>query len=167
MKHDHNQILTRTGEIHVGKFYAYYEDSTRPIAMVEVLEDNSDAEMIAFKLKVSRPLHEAMKQDSEFKCSARRGHYHYPGMWLLKDPSIINMMPSMSEPSDKQVEMDMTYIKDVCKIGQGASCCRYLTMGAKGFECAKLEDKFKVSIDERVETGQMVSAGNNCEGYGK
>jgi hypothetical protein len=40
-------------------------------------------------------------------------------------------------------------------------------MGVKGFECAKLEDKFKVSIDERVETGQMVSAGNNCEGYGK
>lgn len=74
------------------------------------------------------------------------------------------------------------YIKDICKIGQGHECCRYLLMGPKGFECGKmddrnqvqtLEDKIKGSLPrksarellfERAEKGLMTARGDNCEG---
>ena len=37
-------------------------------------------------------------------------------------------------------------VNNVCKIGQGAECCRYLTFGDE-FECAKLTP-LKAAIDE-------------------
>lgn len=55
-----------------------------------------------------------------------------------------------------------TIIKETCKIGQGADCCRYLIMGCTGFECAKLEHGLKVTIDARVES--MSAQADNCEG---
>lgn len=54
-------------------------------------------------------------------------------------------------------------VRDVCKIGQGAACCRYLTLGAKGFECAKLLG-LKATIDARVKAGTSGSLGDNCPG---
>ena len=74
------------------------------------------------------------------------------------------------------------YIQNVCKIGQGHECCRYLLMGPKGFECAKavddgpvqmLEDKMKKRtpfksakeiLDWRAQMGLMTARGDNCEG---
>lgn len=56
------------------------------------------------------------------------------------------------------------FVKDTCKIGQGHDCCRYLLMGAKGFECAKLS-KTGALLDSRVADKSMNARGNNCDGY--
>lgn len=55
------------------------------------------------------------------------------------------------------------HIKEVCKIGQGKECCRYLVMGARGFECVKYSEMATV-LDLRVETDTIVAQGDNCEG---
>lgn len=55
------------------------------------------------------------------------------------------------------------HIKNVCKIGQGHDCCRYLMMGAGGFECAK-HSSLQALLDSRVEMKTIVARGDNCEG---
>lgn len=56
------------------------------------------------------------------------------------------------------------HIKDICKIGQGVSCCRYLVAGPKGLECAKVTDHKQV-LDFRAATGTMTARSDNCGGY--
>ena len=56
------------------------------------------------------------------------------------------------------------HIENICKIGQGGECCRYLICGAGGFECAK-HTELKDVIDQRVSNNIMTAQGNNCEGY--
>lgn len=56
------------------------------------------------------------------------------------------------------------HVKDICKIGQGRDCCRYLVAGSDGFECAKLTS-MKASIDWRVATSTMTAIDDNCDGY--
>jgi hypothetical protein len=74
------------------------------------------------------------------------------------------------------------HVKNVCKIGQGAACCRYLMAGPGGFECAKIapaeptrsledamhgipaEKSLKQILDERVLKGTISARGDNCEG---
>lgn len=58
---------------------------------------------------------------------------------------------------------EMPYIENICKIGQGASCCRYLTVGVKGWACEKTTS-LRAAIDQRVLTGQFTALGDNCEG---
>lgn len=58
---------------------------------------------------------------------------------------------------------DRDRVQDVCKIGQGAECCRYLMAGGSGFECAKKTSLAEV-LDARVETGSMAARGDNCPG---
>lgn len=53
------------------------------------------------------------------------------------------------------------YRTETCKIGQGAECCRYLTMGADGFSCAK-RTSLRYTIDNRVR--KMNAKGDNCDG---
>lgn len=53
------------------------------------------------------------------------------------------------------------HIKDVCKIGQGKDCCRYLLCGINGFECGKL-GSLKEMIDSRVH--HMTAKSDNCKG---
>ena len=55
------------------------------------------------------------------------------------------------------------YISTVCRIGQGHECCRYLMMGGKGFECAKLTG-VKGILDKRVEEETITARGDNCDG---
>lgn len=55
------------------------------------------------------------------------------------------------------------HVKNVCKIGQGNDCCRYLVMGAQGFECAK-GTSLQSHLDARVITNTIVAQGDNCEG---
>ena len=55
------------------------------------------------------------------------------------------------------------HIKEVCKIGKGHECCRYLTMGPKGWDCEK-KSSLKEHLDRRVELGSMNARGDNCEG---
>jgi hypothetical protein len=64
----------------------------------------------------------------------------------------------MSE--DNKIRM---HIKDVCKIGQGHDCCRYLTMGPGGWDCEK-HSMLKLVLDHRVITETIVARGDNCEG---
>ena len=55
------------------------------------------------------------------------------------------------------------HLREVCRIGQGASCCRYLMMGAQGWECAK-GGSLQVTLDERVAASSMTARGDNCAG---
>ena len=58
----------------------------------------------------------------------------------------------------------MDRVKDICRIGQKADCCKYLMGSVKGFQCAKdpeLEG-FKDLIDGRDD---MVAKGDNCDGW--
>lgn len=48
---------------------------------------------------------------------------------------------------------------DICLIGRGALTCRYLGR----FRCLKHTVRAGV-IDDRVKTGKMLAAGDNCEG---
>lgn len=56
-------------------------------------------------------------------------------------------------------------VREVCKIGQGALCCRYLTMSPNGWSCEKLTDMGR-ELDRRADAKQMVAIGDNCLGRG-
>ena len=58
-------------------------------------------------------------------------------------------------------------IQDVCKIGQGAECCKYLVVGARGFECMKINQANKEMIDKNWAVTHHVAQGDNCEGHTK
>lgn len=55
------------------------------------------------------------------------------------------------------------HVRAVCKLGQGAACCRYLMFG-KGFECHK-HSQLAAVIDGRVERGEFNARGDNCDGW--
>jgi len=57
------------------------------------------------------------------------------------------------------------HVENVCQPGKGGKTCRYLIMGAKGWECAK-HTGLATLLDARVESESMVARGNNCEGVG-
>ena len=61
------------------------------------------------------------------------------------------------------MEMTKEYMNEVCKLGQGADCCRYITVGADGLSCAKDDPGIKASIDRQVV--QMRAKGDNCDGW--
>ena len=69
----------------------------------------------------------------------------------------INMEKAIKNP------LEIEYLKNTCKIGQGNSCCRYVVASSKGIECAKHTD-LKTILDQRVANNQMVARGDNCEG---
>lgn len=52
------------------------------------------------------------------------------------------------------------YAKEVCKIGKGADCCRYLTMSPKGWSCEK-NSSLREIINARTD---MVAKADNCGG---
>jgi hypothetical protein len=59
--------------------------------------------------------------------------------------------------------MTAIQIKEVCKIGKGAECCRYLGL-SNGFRCLKLTE-LRETIDERFTKGLPFTAqGDNCSG---
>jgi hypothetical protein len=55
-----------------------------------------------------------------------------------------------------------TYLINICKLGRGRECCRYLVAGRR-FECAKLTP-LKETIDARVAARSFSAQGDNCEG---
>lgn len=59
--------------------------------------------------------------------------------------------------------MIQQHVDDVCKIGQGKACCRYLLLGKTGFECGKLTS-LKSTLDYRVKINLIVAQADNCEG---
>jgi hypothetical protein len=66
-------------------------------------------------------------------------------------------IPSAVRPADFTDE----YRKAVCRLGEGAACCRYLTMGGGGWGCAK-RSPMREAIDRRADT--MGAKGDNCDG---
>ncbi len=52
------------------------------------------------------------------------------------------------------------YLRDICKIGQGRKCCRYLTVGPDGLCCEKL-GSLKSHLDHAI---HMTARGDNCDG---
>jgi hypothetical protein len=65
-------------------------------------------------------------------------------------------------PGPEKVTDD--WAKGVCRIGQGAACCRYLVMGPGGWDCAKPHGQTRAMLDKRVAAGQLSARGDNCEG---
>lgn len=55
-------------------------------------------------------------------------------------------------------------VKNVCYIGQGAKCCKYLVMGSNGFECMKANPAEKKVIDTNWAIHEHVAQGDNCSG---
>ena len=61
---------------------------------------------------------------------------------------------------------DQEWIRTVCKIGQGHECCRYLTCGPGGFDCAK-HTELRAHLDFRVFCENITARGDNCPGLEK
>jgi hypothetical protein len=55
-------------------------------------------------------------------------------------------------------------VKNICRIGQGANCCKYLVIGQDGFECMKVNKDDKIVVDESWKRYEHVAQGDNCEG---
>ena len=79
--------------------------------------------------------------------------------------------PSFTHPVDDLEEIEVpdipppddVHAREVCKIGQGAECCKYLTMSvgsAGGWSCEKLS-MLGASIALQKD---MVARGDNCAG---
>jgi len=84
-KYQHNQICTDNSSIEVGKEYDYTEDGAP--CRVKVLADESNDEMLAFKLEVTQdPTGRYGGVGSKFEVSAATGNYAFSGMWRLWDP---------------------------------------------------------------------------------
>lgn len=62
------------------------------------------------------------------------------------------------------------HVRDVCRPGDGARTCRYLTGelpmfgGGSGLHCARFYPALAARIDERVAEGTMVAQAINCPG---
>lgn len=59
------------------------------------------------------------------------------------------------------------HLKAVCRIGEGADCCRYIVrelFSTGPYECAKHDANLKEQIDRRHLAGSMVARADNCEG---
>jgi hypothetical protein len=60
---------------------------------------------------------------------------------------------------------DKEHWYNVCKIGQGADCCKYVVGGQKGLECAKENVADKRVIDENWAQTPHIAQSDNCVGY--
>jgi len=66
--------------------------------------------------------------------------------------------------ADATKQPDEAWVREVCKIGHGHACCRYLTIAAgKGWSCEKATTTGRY-LDTRVETETITARGDNCTG---
>lgn len=54
-------------------------------------------------------------------------------------------------------------LREICKLGKGAKCCRYLACGANGFICLKNQPE-AATIALRIKQGTFNATGDNCDG---
>ena len=59
------------------------------------------------------------------------------------------------------LDLDQTKVK--CHMGEGHRCCRYLTVGADGFECASQNEFLKNALDKRVASRTINARSGPCE----
>ncbi len=83
MKFNSIHIPSFDSEIEEGIIYAYSEGSFK--AMVKVLENNSDNELIEFKLFIIKSNHDDMPAGKIFSVNAIYYNFGYAGMWRLLD----------------------------------------------------------------------------------
>jgi hypothetical protein len=57
------------------------------------------------------------------------------------------------------------WAKEICRIGQGKDCCRFLTMAPTGWSCEKTSS-FSDHLTTKASLGLMVAISDNCEGRG-
>jgi hypothetical protein len=55
-------------------------------------------------------------------------------------------------------------LKDLCKVGSGELCCRWLARGGSGYFCAKFDPAIADAIRERAAAGELGALGDNCPG---
>lgn len=60
--------------------------------------------------------------------------------------------------------IDKKHVDEVCKMGKGAECCRYLTCGPTGFNCEK-HSSMAAHLDSRVKEKTINARGDNCQGW--
>lgn len=58
--------------------------------------------------------------------------------------------------------MSATYLSEVCKVGKGAACCRYVACSSDGWQCLKVLPDMKAKIDAIA--FRMGAIGDNCDG---
>jgi hypothetical protein len=63
----------------------------------------------------------------------------------------------------EEISLINNHVRNICKIGQGNACCRYLVISGVGFECVK-GTEMKAYLDSRVAMETMVARADNCEG---
>jgi len=56
------------------------------------------------------------------------------------------------------------HLEEVCQMGQGAKCCKFLTLGPEGFACAKTDPALYAGIIATWHLSPHVAQGDNCEG---
>ena len=62
----------------------------------------------------------------------------------------------------KMKSLDNKRLKEICKMGQGKNCCRYIIADPdEGIVCAK-GTSIQYMLDNRV--NEMKAKGDNCEG---
>lgn len=66
--------------------------------------------------------------------------------------------------TDPHMPVDDEWAKGTCKIGQGSACCRYLTIGGKGWSCVKSDPELGPYVDGRAAAGTMAAISDNCTG---
>lgn len=69
----------------------------------------------------------------------------------------------MSDIKESKPRITDQHAQDVCKVGMGVFCCRYLSMGPQGWSCQK-HGSLRAHLDQRVATETMHARGDNCEG---
>lgn len=60
--------------------------------------------------------------------------------------------------------LERAYLREICRIGQGADCCRYLIGDDTGLHCAKHAPELASQLDERVRLETIHARGDNCPG---
>ena len=57
------------------------------------------------------------------------------------------------------VKMSADEAKEICKLGEGESCCAFLVCGSTGFECVRMDYPINGTIFERLGKGEMNAKG--------
>lgn len=76
-------------------------------------------------------------------------------------------MPEISSkpPVSREELQGDGWLRNVCALGHGPKCCRYLICDPDGFNCAK-NTSVAATIQGRIAEGTFNAKGDNCPGLG-
>jgi hypothetical protein len=70
----------------------------------------------------------------------------------------------VNEAPVSREQLQGQWLRDVCRIGQGPHCCRYIVCDAGGFDCARHMPDLAGQINARAEAQTMNARAINCPG---